>query len=444
MTIARGQMNRQLYQAGSGIGSLDIPMDERILISETLEPESRDYINDELMSPEDREVMERLMELQRNPEYQYDEENMYEGPRDMRMGGGIMTMVPRDQRFVGGALKSIGKAVSGAVKGVGKAVGSVLDKANLDKIAQVASFIPSPIQPYAAAYTGARGSGIGGDFGGFQIGGFTPSGSMFGVSPTSGPSFASFQPQRGGFPGFPGSGSKEFGIADALRLGATILGDRPVSQGGDYEMEEKERTKSPGEKDIIINPDGTISYPGSGINFNIGAILDILGLTKKEGLGAAAGAGLAALTYADRKRLIEELERQTKQQRADVQRFREQFTKAAGTGRATGAPRTTADVVKSPVTAAQGGIINSRRGYMMGSEVPMRQNPAGIQELDYRQSGGFVPPIGIKEKADDIPAMLSNNEFVFTADAVRAAGGGSVNKGAQKMYALMKQLEGQA
>jgi len=40
--------------------------------------------------------------------------------------------------------------------------------------------------------------------------------------------------------------------------------------------------------------------------------------------------------------------------------------------------------------------------------------------------------------------MLSNNEFVFTADAVRAAGGGSVNKGAQKMYALMKQLEGQA
>jgi len=440
MTIARGQMDRQLYQAGSGIGSLDIPMDERILISETLEPESRDYINDELMSAEDREVMERLMELQKNPEYQYDEQNMYEGPRDMRMGGGIMTMVPRDQRFVGGALKSIGKAISGAVKGVGKAVGSVLDKENLDKIAQVASFIPGPHQPFAAAYTGARGSGIGGgDFGGFQIGGFTPSGGMFGTTSTTGPSFSSFQPQSGGFPGFPGSGSKEFGIADALRLGTTILGDRPVSQGGDYEMED---TTPSG--DIVINPDGTVSYPGSGINFNIGAILDILGLTKKEGLGAAGGAGLAALTYADRKRLIEELERQTKQQRADVSRFREQFTKAAGTGRATGAPRTTADVVKSPVTAAQGGIINSRRGYMMGSEVPIRNNPAGIQELDYRQSGGFVPPIGIKEKADDIPAMLSNNEFVFTADAVRAAGGGSVNKGAQKMYALMKQLEGQA
>jgi hypothetical protein len=80
--------------------------------------------------------------------------------------------------------------------------------------------------------------------------------------------------------------------------------------------------------------------------------------------------------------------------------------------------------------------------YAMGSEVPVRENQAGVSEMDFRQTGGFVPPIGVKEKADDIPAMLSNNEFVFTADAVRAAGGGSVNKGAQKMYTLMKQLEG--
>ena len=85
----------------------------------------------------------------------------------------------------------------------------------------------------------------------------------------------------------------------------------------------------------------------------------------------------------------------------------------------------------------------SRRFQAEGS-MPMgepRRNQAGIMELDYRAKGGFVPPIGIKEKADDIPAMLSNNEFVFTADAVRAAGGGSVNKGAQRMYGLMKQLE---
>ena len=70
-----------------------------------------------------------------------------------------------------------------------------------------------------------------------------------------------------------------------------------------------------------------------------------------------------------------------------------------------------------------------------------RQNPQGIHEIDYRKKGGYVPPIGVKEKADDIPAMLSNNEFVFTADAVRNAGHGDVNKGAHRMYKLMKHLE---
>jgi hypothetical protein len=73
--------------------------------------------------------------------------------------------------------------------------------------------------------------------------------------------------------------------------------------------------------------------------------------------------------------------------------------------------------------------------------LPLRKNSAGVKELDLRDSGGFIPPVGVKEKADDIPAMLSNNEFVFTADAVRAAGGGSVEKGAQVMYDTMKNLE---
>jgi len=73
--------------------------------------------------------------------------------------------------------------------------------------------------------------------------------------------------------------------------------------------------------------------------------------------------------------------------------------------------------------------------------LPLRENSKGVKEIDLRETGGFIPPVGVKEKADDIPAMLSNNEFVFTADAVRAAGGGSVNKGAQRMYDLMKNLE---
>jgi hypothetical protein len=89
------------------------------------------------------------------------------------------------------------------------------------------------------------------------------------------------------------------------------------------------------------------------------------------------------------------------------------------------------------------GKTTSRPGYRYGSP-PVRTNQAGITELDYRQKGGFVPPIGVKEKADDIPAMLSNNEFVFTANAVRNAGGGSVKEGAKKMYGLMRQLEGRS
>ena len=82
---------------------------------------------------------------------------------------------------------------------------------------------------------------------------------------------------------------------------------------------------------------------------------------------------------------------------------------------------------------AQGGIASLKDGGMLNF---------GGREMDLR-GGGFVP-IGRKERADDVPARLSKNEFVMTADAVRAAGGGSVNKGAQRMYNIMNQLEARA
>ncbi len=63
----------------------------------------------------------------------------------------------------------------------------------------------------------------------------------------------------------------------------------------------------------------------------------------------------------------------------------------------------------------------------------------GGMEKDYRE-GGFVP-IGAEERADDVPARLSKNEFVFTADAVRNAGGGDIDKGAEVMYNMMQNLE---
>jgi hypothetical protein len=81
---------------------------------------------------------------------------------------------------------------------------------------------------------------------------------------------------------------------------------------------------------------------------------------------------------------------------------------------------------------AHGGRIRAQEGGLMN---------LGGMEKDYRNDGGFVP-IGGEEKADDVPARLSRNEFVFTADAVRNAGGGDIDAGAEVMENVMKNLEG--
>jgi hypothetical protein len=90
--------------------------------------------------------------------------------------------------------------------------------------------------------------------------------------------------------------------------------------------------------------------------------------------------------------------------------------------------------------AAQGGLMRSN--YALGTRPePKESGLGGLPiEADMRYTGGFMP-YGKKEKADDVPARLSKNEFVFTADAVKAAGGGSMNEGARKMYQTMKMLE---
>jgi len=80
---------------------------------------------------------------------------------------------------------------------------------------------------------------------------------------------------------------------------------------------------------------------------------------------------------------------------------------------------------------AEGGRIRAQDGGLMD---------LGGMEKDYRHDGGFVP-IGEYEKKDDVPARLSKNEFVFTADAVRGAGGGDINRGAEVMENVMKNLE---
>lgn len=92
--------------------------------------------------------------------------------------------------------------------------------------------------------------------------------------------------------------------------------------------------------------------------------------------------------------------------------------------------------------AADGGRIGYQEG---GDAEPVAKKTMPLidmdgMEKDYRETGGFVE-MGRMERADDVPARLSKNEFVFTADAVRGMGDGDVNKGAQRMYTMMKTLE---
>jgi len=86
---------------------------------------------------------------------------------------------------------------------------------------------------------------------------------------------------------------------------------------------------------------------------------------------------------------------------------------------------------EQPMMAANGGRIGAEEGGLMD---------LGGMEKDYREEGGFVP-LGGEERADDVPARLSKNEFVFTADAVRAAGGGDIDQGSEVMQNMMDNLE---
>jgi hypothetical protein len=124
-----------------------------------------------------------------------------------------------------------------------------------------------------------------------------------------------------------------------------------------------------------------------------------------------------------------------------------------------------------PLQMAEGGDVMSPEEYFTGKEKFMKQKQMedmireyeryrdsinmkrdraaeggmmnlGGNEMDLR-GGGFVP-IGKKEKADDVPARLSKNEFVMTADAVRGAGRGNINEGARRMYQTMNKLEAMA
>jgi hypothetical protein len=96
------------------------------------------------------------------------------------------------------------------------------------------------------------------------------------------------------------------------------------------------------------------------------------------------------------------------------------------------------DPMQSPLQQAVGMADGGKAEPVAKKTMPLLDLDG--QEMDFRAEGGFVP-IGRMEKADDVPARLSKNEFVFTAEAVRNAGGGDVDKGAEVMYNTMKNLE---
>ena len=106
-----------------------------------------------------------------------------------------------------------------------------------------------------------------------------------------------------------------------------------------------------------------------------------------------------------------------------------------------GGSLTPAGIIRNLMSNRKGAVPTMEAAEGGVAELPkVRMLEGGVPEIDYRESGGFVP-MGKKEKADDVPAMLSKNEFVMTADAVRGMGDGNVEKGAQKMYDQMRELE---
>jgi len=90
--------------------------------------------------------------------------------------------------------------------------------------------------------------------------------------------------------------------------------------------------------------------------------------------------------------------------------------------------------------AANGGRMNYAEGGGIMDTEQAEMIDMGGMEKDYRDEGGFVA-MGGEERADDVPARLSKNEFVFTADAVRNAGGGDIDRGSEVMQNLMDNLE---
>jgi hypothetical protein len=358
--------------------------------------------------------------------------------RQLRMGGGIMQVAPRQEYFLGG----IGDAIKGAVKGVAKGVKGLLK---------------SPIGK--AAILGGLTFGVPGT----QFGGLLGKGSLANIigqkAMTQAP-MAEGTGLKGLFQKFLG-GEKTLGTTAKVFGGGTALGlvleaaglntDNPNEMAAatrdidslkgylrtGYKQLNPKADDNEVETFVEENTREYKSYGGR-IGYNKGTSekkkisLDDIPLIK----------GPYMIKYDEEgNRIIPELPKGEPYKYDPNRKFDRKNMPFI-------LPLKSKVSEGKSIKRAMGGRI----GYAMGTDekvdqasgimgLPQRTNKAGVKELDLRETGGFIPPVGIKEKADDIPAMLSNNEFVFTADAVRGMGNGNVNKGAQRMYDMMKTLE---
>jgi hypothetical protein len=346
--------------------------------------------------------------------------------------GGIMDMVPREQALFGGIKKAV-KKVTGAVKDVVK---SDLGKAALG--AAAAYYAP-------ALFGGTAGFGPGSTYRQF-LGGLSP----FAI-PGAGPAY----------------GGSAYGIGNAIRagvgkmipssmsgkaaLGITALGGLTgylAGQGMDEQQIEEVKSRPEALKTYLrqyyvnLNPElkNQPEKVEAFVNSQLGEYAYATGGRVKYAKGTDRDQQTMELKDVD-PNLRAGPDWYIKRIEALMYEYDMDYDTAA---------EIAFDSDKYFELMPDGLAKGGRPGYAMGNTaqmaagiegLPFRQNQAGVGEVDLRDTGGFIPPVGVKEKADDIPAMLSNNEFVFTADAVKGMGDGNVNVGAQRMYDMMKKLE---
>jgi len=315
-------------------------------------------------------------------------------------------------RAISGAVKGVTKAVSGVVKGVANAVKSVV-KSDIGKLALLAGGAYLMMNP-------AMLSGLG-------------AGTAAAAGTTAAETAALSQAGLGGLGA--SAIAPEVAAAGALQAGTGVASLAPgvatTVTGATTSTPGFFGTIGQGIKDFAADPIGKLGQYGSQAlqSAKDNPISTALTVANLASLGAQLGMprneGEDDMSYEKR---LQEAQGYVTNYGRNLKITNPYFYQREG-----------AVNPFAPTMAANGGIMGYAKG---GSMVPpARQIEGGIIELDARKSGGYIP-YGKKERHDDVPAMLAKDEFVFTSKAVKAAGGGSAQKGAAKMYALMKQLEG--